>query len=195
MNIPDVFSGEVADPHLRRAATNLRQSVPRNATVQALFRRNAFQVLWADAVVAVTWEDLKAAYPSRVGGGTKWAVQVYLDRFEPLGTEPAASCRLLFYEVNSAEWRRWMPLEQSWETLEEAPVLEPTWWFAGIGTRTAPDHSVTAMRQLFRSLGKPQPRSSADLSVAPNASDSPPLLVAAPKPQPVARPRRWNTAT
>eukprot|EP00928_Gymnodinium_smaydae_P039765 TRINITY_DN27093_c0_g1_i1.p1 TRINITY_DN27093_c0_g1~~TRINITY_DN27093_c0_g1_i1.p1 ORF type:complete len:307 (+),score=28.30 TRINITY_DN27093_c0_g1_i1:52-972(+) len=152
VNLPDVFAGEVADPHLRVAAAHMGTSVPKKPMVKALFRRNVFQALWADALVAVTWEDVSAEYPHRVGGGTKWAVQVYLDRFQPLGPEPAGNCRLMFYEVNSAQWRRWIPLDQCWEVLDDPPELDSSWWFAGIGTREVPEHAAQATRELLRSL-------------------------------------------
>lgn len=124
--------------------------MPRNHFVKALFRRNVFQVLWADAVYVITWEDLKAQYPSRIGGGTKWAVQAYIDRFQPLGPEPSTSCQLFFYEVNSRMWKQWNQEGQTWSVIDSPPLLRPPLRFAGIGTQTVPAHAVEAARSLFQ---------------------------------------------
>lgn len=150
VNIPDTLAARLADPHLKVAAQQLGQTMPRNSAVKALFRRNVFQVLWAEEVYAITWEDEDAQYPLRIGGGTKWAAQVYIDRFEPLGTEPAAACKLFFYEVNSKLWKAWNQLHQDWEVLAAPP--QPSYalhCFAGIGTRTPPDHAASAVRDLI----------------------------------------------
>lgn len=161
VNLPESMAARIADPHLAVAAKRLGQSMPRNPAVRALFRRNVFQVLWADEVYVVTWEDPDASYPLRIGGGTKWTAQVYIDRFEPIGIEPAAACKLLWYEVNSGKWKVWNQTHQHW--LEQSlnasvksglsqPLCTPL-RFAGIGTRSPPDHAVVAIKALFRNVG------------------------------------------
>mmetsp|Transcript_58809 Transcript_58809/g.164207 ORF Transcript_58809/g.164207 Transcript_58809/m.164207 type:complete len:280 (-) Transcript_58809:123-962(-) len=150
--VPDDVASGIADPLLMAAAKQLKQSMPKNPFVKALFRRNAFQVLWADAVYAISWEDEQAKYPTGIGGGTKWAVQVYINRFEPFGPEPAETCQLFFYDVKSATWRFWCPARHTWQSMTTAPRLCAAARFAGIGTRTPPDHAIKAARALFRNL-------------------------------------------
>lgn len=110
-----------------------------------------FQVPDLHARIAVIWEDLEASYPLRMGGGTKWAAQVYVDRFQPIGVEAAESCHLYLYEVNSAVWKRWDCLAQAW-TPASPPILSRTMSFAGIGTRTPPQHAIDAIHSLFKDL-------------------------------------------
>ena len=104
-------------------------------------KSSALQALWCDVMFCVTWTDPAASYPLRMGGGTKWAAQVYVNRFEPLGVEPADACRLWLYDVNQAAWQRWDCRTQSW-TLAEPPMLTAKLKFAGIGTRTPPTHAA-----------------------------------------------------
>ncbi|CAK9092758.1 Hypothetical protein SCF082_LOCUS43643 [Durusdinium trenchii] len=150
VNLPEDIA-RLCDPYLHVAAGSLGQSVPRKPHVLALFRRNVLQALWADAMIAVIWEDLEASYPLRMGGGTKWAAQVYVDRFQPIGVEAAESCHLYLYEVNSAVWKRWDCLAQAW-TPASPPILSRTMSFAGIGTRTPPQHAIDAIHSLFKDL-------------------------------------------
>lgn len=150
VNLPEDLAARFCDPFLRRAAQRLHQSMPRKAMVRALLQRNMCQVLWADAVYAITWEDPKANYPHCVGGGTKWAVQAYIDRFEPLGPEPAGYCKLFFYEVNSGTWRLWSPRAQRWHPLASAPGIHRSWRFAGIGTREPPSDAKHEARRVFQ---------------------------------------------
>eukprot|EP00931_Biecheleriopsis_adriatica_P033967 TRINITY_DN19674_c0_g1_i2.p1 TRINITY_DN19674_c0_g1~~TRINITY_DN19674_c0_g1_i2.p1 ORF type:complete len:178 (-),score=16.01 TRINITY_DN19674_c0_g1_i2:100-633(-) len=107
------------------------------------------QVLWADAVYAVTWEDPHANYPLCIGGGTKWAAQAYINRFEPLGSEPEGNCRLFFYEVNSQTWRLWLPASQAWQELSVTPGIHRSWCFAGIGSRELQGGAEEAVKAIF----------------------------------------------
>eukprot|EP00435_Cladocopium_sp_Y103_P014584 s2090_g3.t1 len=134
VDVPDDVLESLCDPHLRAAAQQLHQSMPsrRNWHVLSLFRRNVFQALWCDAMFCVTWTDPSASYLLRMGGGTKWAAQVYVNRFQPLGVEPADACRLWLYDVNQGTWQSWNCRTQSW-TLAEPPLLSANLKFAGIG--------------------------------------------------------------
>ncbi|CAE7247775.1 unnamed protein product [Symbiodinium natans] len=152
VDVPNKVSAALCDPHLRDAAKQLHQSVPRNWHVLNLFRRNVCQALWAEAMFAITWEDLDARYPLRIGGGTKWAAQVYVNRFQPHGSEPAGSCQLWLYEVNTAVWKKWDCGCQCWNLVEQPPSLSADMKFAGIGTKTPPAHAVQAIRDLFREV-------------------------------------------
>ena len=152
VDIPSKLAEQLCDPHLQAAATQLRQSIPsrKNWHVLSLFRRNVLQALWADAMFAVTWEDMDARYPLRIGGGTKWAAQVYVNRFQPHCSEPAEFCQLWLYEVNSAVWKKWDCSNESWN-LEVPSKLSGEMKFAGIGTKTPPCHAVHAIRSLLSS--------------------------------------------
>lgn len=151
IEIPNSLAAVVSDARLQVAASRLGQSVPKKQHVKALFRRNVFQVLWADAVYAIAWEDLEARYPLRIGGGTKWAAQAYIDRFQPLGPEPVECCNLFFFEVNSCTWRKWNQQLQRWHILNAAPhPLRAPLRFAGIGSQTLPEEAFEAVTNLFR---------------------------------------------
>ena len=155
VNVPDDVAQSVCDPHLRAAATQLYQRTPsrKNWHVLSLFRRNVLQALWADAMFAVTWEDVQARYALRIGGGTQWAAQVYVNRFRPLGPEPAESCNLWLYEVNTAVWKKWDCSAQAWNLVKQSPVLSANMKFAGIGTKTPPSHAIQAIHSLFGGAG------------------------------------------
>lgn len=196
VDIPDAVAARIADPHLEVAARQLGQSMPRNSAVKALFRRNVFQVLWADEVYVITWEDMDAQYPLRIGGGTKWAAQVYIDRFEPLGSEPAAACKLFFYEVNSGMWKAWNQVHQHWEALVDPPQpLCAPLRFAGIGTQTPPDHAASAVRALFKRINDDSMHDVSSRSLDVNDSeDSMPISTISQNVQKSTK-RRWGRAS
>ena len=129
-------------------------------------RRNVLQVLCADAVYAVAYRAPSAGDSQTaacdVGGGTGYACQCYINRFQPLGPEAAASCRLYLYDDGAPEWagclkdarthRRWSawdPASQAWAPLD-GPPPRPEGVYAGIGsTRLHPDFGDAAIRALM----------------------------------------------
>ena len=112
------------------------------------------QVAAADAVYAVA----ARSNPDKFGpgdhtpkldvvGGTGWACQFYIDRFEPRGTEAAAGCHLYFYDDGAAgydghlkdpathrKWCKWDPLGEKWAALPEGALPpKPTGVYAAVG--------------------------------------------------------------
>ena len=151
------FVGPIALPYLQRAAKALSRRLPKpHSKAMAYFQRNVFQVLWADAVYVLGWLDPKARSAHKIGGGTRWAVQPYLDRFAPTGQEDPAECRLYLYNIvmgeTSGVWLQWDHGNQAWDEMETAPpspLLFPGLVFAGIGSQHIPPHALAAATDLF----------------------------------------------
>ena len=131
----------------------------------------------ADCVFAVAYR----LPPSRdspkldIGGGTGLAVQMYVDRFEPRGSEPAAECRLYFYDdgapgwdgclkdpATHRKWNRWDALSEQWVALDAPPTLstcgaagQPPVSYAGIGgTRLDGEFGAKAISSLFEQMAR-----------------------------------------
>lgn len=131
---------EVADPFLSKAAKSIKRPWPGNRShmVKSLLRRNYYQVAWSEALYGVgTIKD------GLVQGGTGWAVQMFLDRFEiEAQFQPI---NLFFYEQNEENWYQWIG---GWKALEGTPPV-PTGIWAGVGTRDLNDAGKWAIRELL----------------------------------------------
>ena len=136
-------------------------------------RRNFVQVINADCVFAVAYRLNPAADTPTldIGGGTGLAVQMYIDRFEPRGTEPAEECELYLYDdgapgwagclkdpATHRKWSRWDCLRESWVPLDSPPKLptrakrgDGTILYAGIGgTRLDADYGEQAIASVMQ---------------------------------------------
>eukprot|EP01094_Clydonella_sp_ATCC50884_P007341 TRINITY_DN16517_c0_g1_i1.p1 TRINITY_DN16517_c0_g1~~TRINITY_DN16517_c0_g1_i1.p1 ORF type:complete len:280 (+),score=60.64 TRINITY_DN16517_c0_g1_i1:114-953(+) len=155
--LSDAFAERIARPRLQVARVGLQNSLPRaSSRAMQYFQRNVFQVLWADAVYVAGWLDPAAKSAHRVGGGTRWAVQPYLDRFTVGGEDPH-NARLYLYNIPlgepSGHWLAWDPAAQDWTNIGAPPSpldLPHGSVIAGIGTQTIPDHARAAIRSIFR---------------------------------------------
>ena len=129
------------------------------------------QVAAADAVYAVA----ARSNPDKFGpgdhkpkvdvvGGTGWACQFYIDRFEPRGAEPAAGCHLYFYDDGATgydghlkdpathrKWCKWDPLGEKWAALPEGALPpKPTGVYAAVGmTRLNAGHGDVAFEKVM----------------------------------------------
>jgi len=135
-------------------------------------RRNFLQVRRAGAVYAVGWRLAKGAdqFTGReavppdetplldVGGGTGWACQWYVDRFED-GSEDPADCRLYFYddagppwalqdETTKGKWSSWDAGQQRWAPLDGTPP-PPDGLYAGIGATRLSADAERAIERLY----------------------------------------------
>ena len=133
-------------------------------------RRNYLQVRGAHSVFAVAYRlnpsDTTPALD--IGGGTGLACQLYIDRFEPRGSEPASACRLYHYDdgapgwngclkdpATHRKWSMWEAISESWMPLDTPPTLPHAdtgshVLYAGIGgTRLDVDHGAQAIRDLY----------------------------------------------
>jgi len=143
-------------------------------------RRNFLQVRGADVVFAVAYRlNSSPTVPKLdVGGGTGLAVQLYVDRFQPRGPEPAANCRLYMYDDGAPKWggclkdpethrkwNRWDALGECWQPLNSMPVdavpplptsgssTSTPMVYAGIGgTLLDAAYGVKAIQGLFAGL-------------------------------------------
>ena len=102
----------------------------------------------------MTWEDLGATYPLRIGGGNEVGCASLCESLPAAWPRnPQSPCRLWLYEVNSAEWKKWDCSSMSWNRVEAPPALSRNMKFAGIGTKAPPGHAVLAIQSLFREVG------------------------------------------
>jgi hypothetical protein len=126
-----------ADPFLEIANKTLKRRWPvSNDWVASLLRRNYYQVTWSDAVYAISSIDKNGL----VKGGTSWAVQMFIDRFE------GKSCPAYVFDQDQGIWFSWAG-EEGWQSCGSPPV--PTGIWAGIGTRELNQNGKDAIRNLL----------------------------------------------
>lgn len=126
----------MADPYLSKANDTLKRKWPlHNKWTTSLLRRNFYQVCDAQAVYAVSTINKFGV----VEGGTSWAVQMFLDRFDKLGVIPA-----YVFDQSTETWYQW---DNGWMPIEMPPT--PTGVYAGIGTRQLSDQGKLAIRLLY----------------------------------------------
>lgn len=126
----------LADPALDRASKTLRRKVPPVFTVAGKYlRRNWYQVRDAQACYAVSTFDSK----QRVKGGTGWAVQMFLDRFE------GATCPAYLFDQVRDAWFSW--IDGAWIAQEPTP---PIGMWAGIGARDLLPNGKAAIHRLMK---------------------------------------------
>lgn len=126
----------VADPFLERANKTMKRKWPvSNHFVGNLLRRNYYQVAWADAVYAVATIE-----PSgMVSGGTCWAVQMFIDRFD------GGQCPAFVFCQKKLKWFVWLG---AWAEMPSPPP-KPSGVWAGIGSRELSQAGKNAIRDLM----------------------------------------------
>lgn len=139
-----------ADPYLRSASPSLCKSMPRNAYVKSLLRRNVYQIFYANSVYAIGWlmPATDTGCVLRISGGTLWACQMYVDRFKPKGAESAGRCQLYLFDQSSDCWLQWKSLSSVWQQIEQPPTAEGR--CAGIGSRRLTESGKKAIASLFK---------------------------------------------
>ena len=131
----------LADPVLAVANRTLQRTFPTSSYfVNSLLRRNWYQVRHAERVYAVSHIDKDGL----VAGGTSWAVQMFLDRFE------SAPCECYVFDQDKGHWLVW---NGQWEIVEFVP--EPFGVWAGIGSRKLKPLGKTAIRGLLNYTPQP----------------------------------------
>lgn len=125
----------LADEHLHRANLTLGREWPvANPFTAKLLRRNFYQVCDAEAVYAVaSFDD-----DGHVSGGTSWAVQMFLDRFN------ADRRNAFVFDQNSDGWFTW---DCGWVAIDAPPT--PSGAYAGIGSRKLQQNGKEAIRTLY----------------------------------------------
>ncbi len=131
----------LADPVLEIANKTLERTFPTSSYfVNNLLRRNWYQVRHAERVYAVSHIDKDGL----VAGGTSWAVQMFLDRFN------GGPCECYVYDQDKGHWLVW---DGFWKVIDDVPVPYGVW--AGIGSRKLKVTGKTAIRGLLNY--SPQP--------------------------------------
>ena len=131
---------EKADDYLKQASKKIKRPWPgsRSHNVKSLLRRNWYQVAWSQSIYSVA--TIKP--DGLVSGGTGWAVQMFLDRFEKEAMfEPIPA---YVFDQDQNAWFQWMG---EWKPIESPPKPQGIW--AGVGTRGLKDNGKWAIRSLF----------------------------------------------
>ena len=129
-----------ADEPLKVAAKSLGRSLSgRKDYVMNLFRRNYYQVCYTERVYAVS----SFGKHNKVNGGTAWAVQMYLDRFEN-----GDDCEMYLLNQPDLDWWKWDNRFRLWECIDSPPIPHGIW--TGIGTRKLSKKSKDEIRKLFQ---------------------------------------------
>ena len=124
-----------ADPHLEKANETLKRKVPYNKPwVVNLLRRNWFQVKDTQSVYAVSHLD-----NGMVSGGTAWATQMFIDRFE------GGECPLYLFDQKQGAWLTWA--RGRWSS--SSFVHPPHGIWTGIGSRDLNETGKRAIRTLL----------------------------------------------
>lgn len=125
------------DEYLARANETLKRRWPvQNDFVASLLRRNYYQVAHADAVYAVSSIDKNGL----VKGGTAWAVQMFIDRFN------GGVCDAYVFDQDENGWFTWDG-SLGWSDIIEPPTPSRVW--AGIGSRELKENGKNAIRSLL----------------------------------------------
>lgn len=131
---------DLVDPFLVEADKTLKRWYPgkRSQFVKNLLRRNYYQVAWSDSVYAVAGLDGKG-----VTGGTGWAVQMFIDRFN------GEACPAYVFNQEEDAWYKFNGADMvRWCHLPEGPPV-PTGVWAGIGSRDLKQNGKEAIRKLM----------------------------------------------
>ena len=125
---------DAADDPCKQASLTLKKHYPpKSVYVKNLLRRNWYQVAAAERVYAVS-----TITNGVVEGGTSWATQMFIDRFN------GEACECYVYDQIEEKWFKWNAL---WEAIGSPP--EPFGVYAGIGTRKLNDAGKQAIRCLL----------------------------------------------
>lgn len=126
---------ELADPYLLKANETLkRRFPPQNQFVANLLRRNWYQVKDSDAVYAIGF--LNHGY---VKGGTAWAIQMFIDQYNDIGTIPC----YIFHQTMNQWYQR---IDGEWISTNPP---KPSGVWTGIGSRDLQDNGKRAIRNIL----------------------------------------------
>jgi hypothetical protein len=126
----------VADQHLVKANKTMKRRWPiSNQFVANLLRRNFYQIIETQAVYAIsTFEK------GMVAGGTSWAVQMYLDRFDHREELPC-----YVYDQVRKTWAQWDG--GGFLEIDHPPIPSGVW--TGIGTRELNKAGMEAIQKVW----------------------------------------------
>ena len=170
----DVLGGDVASAAFEYAAAARHVGEPGGGTLDEWreSRRNFLQVRSASALAVVAYRLPPGALTPAmdIGGGTGLACQMYIDRFEPRGPEPASECELYLYDdgapgwdgclkdpATHRRWNRWQPVLDGasapgrWVTCQPPSrvLIDAGRPYAGIGATRLSTYGEGAIRELY----------------------------------------------
>lgn len=126
---------QAADGPCKRASAGVKRWFPpKSLYVQNLLRRNWYQVGDAERVYAVA-----GIVDGIVTGGTAWATQMFIDRFN------GGECECYVFDMLSDGWYQWTG--EAWTPIDTPPEPHGVW--AGIGSRELQPNGKNAIRTLL----------------------------------------------
>jgi hypothetical protein len=126
-----------AEAPCKQASKSLqRWFPPKSLYVRNLLRRNWFQVREAERVYAIV-----TLLHGIVQGGTAWATQMFIDRFN------GEKCECYVYDQETEAWFQWSG-PNGWVMLPDGPPKPHGVW-AGIGSRDLKQCGKDAIRSLM----------------------------------------------
>lgn len=126
----------IADAHLAKANETLGRRWPNpKRFLSNLLRRNYYQIIWTNSVYAIS-----TFKKGMVGGGTAWAVQMYLDRFD---TKIELPC--FVFDQERKTWTQWDG--GGFMEIDRPPPPSGTW--TGIGTRDLNSAGSAAIQEVW----------------------------------------------
>lgn len=163
----DIETLKEADIRLEMAKQSLGRNIPYNKPwIVNLLRRNWFQVQYAESVFAVgTFADdapiagieINRQRKNKLGinGGTAWAIQMYVDRWQEAREKDPLSnpnCRITFFDQNKYEIFVYDPVSATWNPMIRAHPQQhktPEGIYAAIGTRDLNENGKEFIRRSF----------------------------------------------
>jgi len=130
---------KMADKFLSEANKALKRKwPPSNTYVSNLLRRNYFQIKDTDSVYAIgNFSN------GKIDGGTAWAVQMYIDRFDIFGDDKE-KCKLYFFDQTKNSWFEFNIYDKKWLRLFDLPPKPEGRW-TGIGSRQLSEKGSNAI--------------------------------------------------
>lgn len=126
-----------ADEHLIQVNKFLKRTFPTsNNFVNALLRRNYWQVRDTDAVYAIGYLDSNGV----VAGGTAWAVYMAIN----LGVQ-----EIYFFDQAKSQWNFWNVFFEEFQQIDRQFVPVPQGKWTGIGSRKLTDDGIEAILELL----------------------------------------------
>ena len=125
---------KAADEPCKRASVGIKRWFPpKSLFVKNLLRRNWYQVKDSERVYAIA-----NITDGNVSGGTAWATQMFIDRFD------GGACEAYVFDQEADGWFKW---NGRWDAIGEPPVPFGVW--TGIGSRDLKQNGKDAIRNLL----------------------------------------------
>ena len=137
LEIPStILNSEEIRSQLKQANIVLGRKVPRTGTyTYNLLARNAFQIATTERVYTIG----ELASPSKLEGGTSWATQMYIDRFEEK--------EIYHYNISDGLVYSYDNITKEFVLVDSVPAPHGKW--TGIGSRRATEQHLSNFEKYF----------------------------------------------